>query len=141
MKLIDFIVCEDIRDEQGNKNSLMGIFNDVIRINGSIEPQPDQDIPVPLLSIYFRCLVEEAEEKPTTIRIVAKSEEHAFLDQRVPVQLREGKIIVSRIRMPGFPLRLGKLQFEISYLDSTGKVLFITEPHPTSVIFEKRPTN
>lgn len=33
MKLIDFIICDDIRTEMGNKHSLMGIYEDAINFN------------------------------------------------------------------------------------------------------------
>jgi len=35
MKLIDFIICDDIRIELGNKHSLMGIYEDAINFNVS----------------------------------------------------------------------------------------------------------
>jgi len=35
MKLIDFIICDDIRTELGNKFSLMGIYEDAINFNVS----------------------------------------------------------------------------------------------------------
>lgn len=30
MKIVDFILCDDIRQELGNKVSLMGIFSDAV---------------------------------------------------------------------------------------------------------------
>lgn len=35
MKLIDFIICDDIRTEVGNKHSLVGVYSDAINFNVS----------------------------------------------------------------------------------------------------------
>ncbi len=55
MKLIDFIICDDIRQEVGGKVTLVGVYEDRIMIN---TPSPDAvRWPVPLrLGFFIRLL-------------------------------------------------------------------------------------
>jgi hypothetical protein len=97
MKLLDFIVCDDIRQERGDKLSFMGVFADCVKL------QVPQGAPRPIafrMGIFLRMLLEEADPLPDRFKIVLKlsnDEVAAF----------EGKIAVKgRPRLMGFPLPL-----------------------------------
>jgi hypothetical protein len=50
MKVTDFIIAEDIRYENGNKLSIMGIYNDEITVS-----LPDDQWPIPFkFAVYIR---------------------------------------------------------------------------------------
>jgi hypothetical protein len=58
MKLINFIICDDIRSELGNKNSLMGIYDDTIDFR--VTPDKEKNWPkVMRIGIYARILIDE----------------------------------------------------------------------------------
>lgn len=74
------IVCEDIRDETGNKKSLMGViggdiyvptFPATLRIAIYVEYVPDADDPNPI-SFEFRLLQDEVEIAKGRIETVAR---------------------------------------------------------------------
>ncbi len=59
MKIVDFIVCDDVRQELGNKVSLMGIFSDAIVLQ--------QEVAWPIrmnLSVFTRLELEADEIAP-----------------------------------------------------------------------------
>jgi len=68
MKLIDFIVCDDVRQEVGNKPSLMGVYTNLV-----LAASPDKKPPVwpfPLrLGFFIRCQIEADEVKSDFFRI------------------------------------------------------------------------
>lgn len=59
MKVVDFIVCDDIRSEVGNKFSLMGTFADRILIRDEVS-WPVQMV----LGIFARVALEPGEAEP-----------------------------------------------------------------------------
>lgn len=61
MNLIDFIICDDIRHEQGNKISVMGIYTESINLN----LPPDIKWPFPFrLAAYLRIEFDEIDPIP-----------------------------------------------------------------------------
>ena len=61
MKLLDFIICDDIRNELGNKHSLMGVYDDSI----DFQVTPDNQNTWPKLlriGIYAKVKTEGNEE-------------------------------------------------------------------------------
>ena len=61
MKIIDFIVCDDIRQEIGNKLTIVGIYNDRIKIEAK-DPGAIK-FPIPFrLGVFTRILVESTDE-------------------------------------------------------------------------------
>ena len=65
MKIIDQIFCDDIRFEQHNKISLMGLYND--RIMFKIPPEKSTNIkwPIPIrLSLFLRFSLGKEEVRP-----------------------------------------------------------------------------
>lgn len=61
MKVLNFIICDDIRTEFGNKSSLMGIYNDSINFN--ITPDQKNQWPKAIrLGVYAQIKFEEDEK-------------------------------------------------------------------------------
>lgn len=60
MKILDFIVCDDIRREIGDKLSLMGIYNDEILFTGVAVTWPQ----ALRMGIYVRFVVEQRDPLP-----------------------------------------------------------------------------
>ena len=68
MKLTDFIICDDIRHEEQNKKTIVGIYNDKI-IFSSKSPQGIKwPVQFPL-AVFFRILFESKDEEFSEIRI------------------------------------------------------------------------
>lgn len=61
MKITDYIIAEDIRTETGNKFSIMGIYNEEVRLNF-----PDNiQWPVPYrFGVYIRLEIEDSDVLP-----------------------------------------------------------------------------
>lgn len=66
MRVLDFIVAEDVRQEIGNKVSVMGIIGDTMTFSfPESANKPSGDAPFPFhLGIFIRLLSEAADEKP-----------------------------------------------------------------------------
>ena len=58
MKLLNFIICDDIRNELGNKHSLMGVYDDSIEFQ--VTPDNQNTWPKSLkVGIYAKVKTEE----------------------------------------------------------------------------------
>jgi hypothetical protein len=68
MNLIDFIVCDDVRQELGGKPSLMGVYNNLVL---NLPPGTESlTWPFPLkLAFVVRCQIEAGEVKPDSFRV------------------------------------------------------------------------
>lgn len=67
MKLLDFIVCDDIRHEIGNKPSIMGVYDNII-----FSPPPEGDLEWPItlrLGFFIRFLKEPGDVQPEAFRV------------------------------------------------------------------------
>ncbi len=61
MKLLNFIICDDIRNELGNKHSLMGVYDDSIEFQ--VTPDNQNTWPKSLkVGIYAKVKTEDNEE-------------------------------------------------------------------------------
>lgn len=102
MKLLDCVVCDDIRHEIGGKVSLMGIFGDSIKLQ--IPKGTPRPVSLPL-ALYLRILVEGQETIPETFKVVVALNQNEFAKI-------EGNISVvgERPKMLGFVLPLKMLQ-------------------------------
>jgi len=73
MKLIDFIVCDDVRIEMGNKLSIMGVYNDTL----TLASPSGSDLPWPLalrLGIYSRFILSGNDQAPDHFRLTIRHE-------------------------------------------------------------------
>ncbi len=102
MKLLDFIACDDIRQEVGGKLSFMGVFGDSIKLQ--IPKGAPRPVAFPL-ALYLRILVEENDSIPDGFKAFV------HVDKKEVAKI-EGNIKVSgdRPKILGFVLPLKMLQ-------------------------------
>lgn len=118
MQLIDFMVCDDIRQEVGNKHSLMGIYGNSVTINIP-DVQPDAQ-PVPLrLGIFVRIRLDPEDPAPTLFELTARQGERPPMRVLQPLLARSIRTVPSFINatvvIPQFPIyESGVVSFDIT---------------------------
>lgn len=73
MKILDFVICDDVRMEVGNKNSIMGAYNDLI----VLQAKSKSDLKFPLafrLGFYLRIDLEGHKEDIGSIDFTFKGD-------------------------------------------------------------------
>jgi hypothetical protein len=129
MQIIDFLLCEDIRFEEGGKRSLMGVFEDTMVI---IEHSNQNNWPKPLsFGLMLRVLLSEEQvaKKPSDFELFLQLDNERTL-------LAKGKISPPPIESPSiqrlaiamlvknFPLnKTEKIGAILQLKDKEGKVL------------------
>jgi hypothetical protein len=129
MQIIDFILCEDIRFEEGGKRSLMGVFEDTITI---VEHNNQNNWPKPLsFGLMLRALLSEEQvaKKPSDFELFLQLDA-----ERAP--LAKGKIspppvgspsiqrLAIAILVKNFPLnKTEKIWAILQLKDKDGKIL------------------
>lgn len=129
MQIIDFILCEDIRFEEGGRRSLMGVFEDTLII---IEHNSQNKWPKPLsFGLMLRALLSEEQvaKKPSDFELFLQLD-----DERM--SLAKGKISPPPVENPSiqrlaiamlvknFPLnKTEKIWAILQLKDKDGKIL------------------
>ena len=132
MKLLDFIVCDDIRQERGDKLSFMGVFGDTIKLQipkGASRPVPFR------VAAFFRILVEDQDVVPDRFKIVIK------MGTEVAASFEGGIGAKGKPRLMGFPLPQlpvpafddGILSFQALFFAGDKLLLDATPAYGTSV--------
>ena len=112
MKLLDYIVCDDVRNELGGKFSLMGVFGD--SINVQVPHGVTGAIAIPI-TVYLRVLLEERDSVPDGFKVVIKinGKEFAGVEGTIEVSANKPNIL-------GFVIPIRKFQvFENSTISLT----------------------
>jgi hypothetical protein len=115
MQLDDFIVCDDVRFEMGNKMSIMGIYDDSILIP---PPKVGSELQWPLmmrLSFFIRMYptTRDADINGFEFIVTHESEKIASLDGAIAIR-DPSKPLRLAISLSQLPLpSLGKLSFKI----------------------------
>ncbi|MEQ1557785.1 MAG: hypothetical protein ABL933_02440 [Methyloglobulus sp.] len=102
MKLKDFVIAEDIRFENGNKISIMGVVDDEV----TLTLPDDVEWPIPYrFGVFIRLNVEKTDLKPTkfTLTVVHDVNTIAKLDGSFEQKDTLGKIMLPLVINP-FPL-------------------------------------
>lgn len=138
MKVHDLIVAEDIRSEQGNKHSIMGVFSDAMTIN---VPANAQGTIALRLAFFLR--LEIMASDPDSF----KFEFAIFLDE-THISGFEGMagkgpgegdglivlpLVANIIQVPG----PGELRFDLRTRDSSGKELLYESLRPIKVLVNR----
>lgn len=112
MRLIDFIIAEDIRREIGNKVSIMGIFSEKM----TLSPKP-QSWPIPMrIGIFIRIHVEDKDKKPDkfSVKISINSNNVARMEGAIS-STEKIRIIMLPLVINPLPIAgVGLLQFNFS---------------------------
>ncbi len=123
MKLYDFIFCDDIRYEQNNKLSLMGLYNDCIILKSNSKDAIKWPIPISL-ALLLRFQRDIDDETPDTFEF------EYFIDKKSIVKI-QGQVSIPKpglstfnltIRNQGMPIAPGILGFTVKLLKE-GKLL------------------
>ncbi len=135
MKVIDFIICDDIRQEVGNKLTVVGIYNDRVKIETKY-PSALQ-FPIPFrLGVFVRLLVEQdddcGDELAFALDVKHNGEDLFSADCTAQIANRpqgNGRVIVSVPLLANIiPIKgAGKMEFNLS-VNSGGKVIFRYQP-------------
>jgi hypothetical protein len=77
VKILDFILCEDIRKEVGNKHTLIGVFDEELNF---LVPEGVKDVwPKPIrVGMFIRIKLEENDIKPDRFELTFLYEGKAF---------------------------------------------------------------
>lgn len=138
MKITDFIICDDVRQEIGNKFTLVGVYDTDVRIQ---TPSPESlTWPLPVnLAIYSRLQLEPKDEGLDTFEMVITQDEKelARLQGKINIQHRDRAFPISA-RMPGFPLPgPGLIKFHLRFTYQ-GKPIFDGDaPKTVRIMVEK----
>jgi len=122
MKLVDFIVCDDIRQEISNKISVMGIFGNELRVQMASQ---DETWPVSLrLGVYVRVVLDNDDALPNRVQIKASrgDSEVVLADGALTIQDRR-PILTVPIVLPQFVIMgPGAVTFECLFTRDTAVV-------------------
>ena len=130
MKLIDFIVCDDIRTEINNKVSIIGVYDDTINF---IVPESAAGAwpKILKLGIYIRLALENIEEhnniKKLLIDFTIDNEKIIHAEQTMNLNIQEFSLIkrlaisvvFNHIQIP----RTGDMEISLSVLDNNDKLI------------------
>lgn len=135
MKLIDFIIAEDIRFEAGNKFSIMGIYSEEIRIT------LPEDVQWPLLfrfGIFIRLELEASDVIPSRFVLNVNHNNNNIAQLSGEIELKDRvqtltlPLVINPFPMPGF----GTIQFNLEMHKDEKKL--IEKTHSLQVILEKK---
>ena len=90
MELQNFLLCDDIRQEVGNKISLMGVFDDIIELNR--HPQMPETDPITIkLSVCTRILFSEEDKN----RQIGRMRVRMTNDNGTDISIGEGELALA----------------------------------------------
>ena len=130
MKILDIIVCDDIRQEQGNKITAVGMYED-INLNMEVTPKdstsaktipPIPPVMIPL-AILIRVEIEnESDREFTKHKFEAFLNGNSILTIEGDMKIGTGKYF--RIIYPKSPFNIekdGRVQFVLSFRKNNGE--------------------
>lgn len=134
MKVTDFILCDDIRDEANNKTSLMGIYNSRINIRTKSRDSIKHPIIMPTLGIYVRISTDKVYDK---WRLLVKKGEELVLDHVAKTNQTVEGIIVLRYKVTPFILDETDYIFFVELLEKDTQQVHAIEPYTLEVRVEE----
>jgi len=104
LKIIDFIICEDIRHEIGNKETFIGVFPNYI-----IALSKESDFKKPIiikLAFMFRFLFEDKDPRPDFFKMefITNGKTYPKIDEQPLKMASAVKLFNMLICIPNFPL-------------------------------------
>lgn len=138
MKIQDFLICDDIRQEVGNKFSLMGIYDSDIKI----QARAPESLAWPLginLALFGRFQMESTDPIFDSFEIQVQHNKHevAKVQANLTSVSRDNPITLNT-RMPGFPLPgPGELTFYVKFNQGGSTVIEKEMPRTITVSVEK----
>ena len=71
MEILDYIICDDIREELARKFTLVGTYNDKVVFERKAEDESFYPRPI-RLSVFSKLVLEESEKDITSIKVTVK---------------------------------------------------------------------
>jgi len=98
MKLVDFLICDDIRHEQGDKLSLMGVYGNSINLHIPKEVQK----PIAWrFAVYLRVLVEDNDRIPDRCSVIFHDSKKELVNFNGPITI-SGRPVLLAFVLPHF---------------------------------------
>lgn len=119
MKIIDYIFCDDIRTEQLNKSSLMGVYNDRVRI----QVAQGAEIKWPLalrLCCFVRFKIDKTDEVPDsfTFEYLMNGQPLGIGPISGPLKDKQTDQLSSLSILGQLPIHEGSLGFKLAFSKS-----------------------
>jgi len=132
MRLLDFLVADDIRRELGNKISVMGVFNDTINLN---LPANAAGPILFRLGLFVRVLIDETDEIPDRFRLIILHNDANIAEFGGTISSKErAKLITLPFVANPLPLPgLGVLNFQLELFKGDVNLFLTTSPFPIEV--------
>ena len=140
MKLINFIICDDIRPEVGNKLSLMGVYSESINFH-STAGSDDQWPKIKRIGLYVLIETEEGENLKDLhsfkIQIDYNGEIQTIGESEIPppnLKTQKGVAIQAILDRFKFKEQTGTIFFSIQFFGKDGDNLFEAKcPKPLKI--------
>ncbi len=139
MKITNFMICDDLRFEQNNKISLMGLYEDVIYFNVNSSSRGKWPKPFSF-AILLRMQIEDKDVEAgmeaivITLNISNTEQEIAKFNFR-PEHLQERKNISLMPKINNYPIPSeGNLTIKVGLLDKNGKEVDSLETSTIKII-------
>jgi hypothetical protein len=135
LKLLDFIICDDIRHEIGNKITLVGIYDDAINVSGVV-PEPQKALRLKL-GFYIRFQKEKNDPEFDQFELTIRHNEREIGRALGSVSLADPtkNIVLALALDPILVPGPGQLQFSLRFLKETKPVSELNAPYPFKVNF------
>ena len=137
MKLLNFLICEDIRNEVGNKNTLVGVMDDKLIFN--VTPDNKNIWPKRMkLGFFMQIDLEDNIPKSFTFKRIDDEEEQIIGNNniRVPEKQMQNKITIAIVHSNFTFKKVGKISFKIEFSDEKGNILETIAPEYSLEILE-----
>ena len=137
MKLHDFIFCDDIRYEQNNKLSLMGLYNDCIIIKSKSKDVIKWPVPM-VLALLLRFCQDDGDEKPDNFEF------EYFINKKFIVKI-QGQVNIAKTSLSTFNLTIktqgmliepGWLGFTVKLLKKDKLLCSETKENAIEILYE-----
>lgn len=139
MKLLNFIVCDDIRKELGNKHSLMGIYDESIEFQ--VTPDKQNTWPKSLrVGIYAKVKTEDNEEVfKFKIRMKYNEKEAVLVDGVLPQSKIKpfNKIVISLVNSDFKFEKPGDITFFLDFYNQKKELMATLSPEFIISVKEK----
>jgi len=128
LKLIDFISCDDIRQEVNHKQTLIGIFHD---LNFLVKDSEAHDIKIKL-GFYLRFLIEDHKSPFTDFSMKSKMKDlqlHEISGKlNIPNNSNNSKMLTLSVLENQFPIPdKGEISFELTFKNDTEEQVIIPD--------------
>jgi hypothetical protein len=138
MKVTDFLVAEDVRNEIGNKHSVMGVLGDSITINAPAGASAPYFV---RLAFYVRMELGPTDPDAFSFefKVFSNDQDVAGLAGKGNKGPTESGFLVLPMVVNGVPVQgEGLLRFRFRVLDPSGKEeLLVAEFRPMKVLIER----